>query len=248
MYLSPPSKKMTKQPELVPIWDHVDELRSRLFVGLGAVLAAAVVFYQFVDPVLAFVIRPVGRLVFTSPADAFVARLLLAVLGGLLTAMPVVLYQIWMFVAQGLKDNEKKFVRLYGPLSLVFFGLGVAFAYYVALPLSLKFLLGFSSEWLVPMITVKSYVSFLTSLVLACGLIFELPIVLIFLTAIGIATPEYLIQKRRHAIVLILIVSAVITPPDIVTLLIMTLPLVLLYEAGVMASRITYRNKIALER
>ena len=239
---------MTQQPDLAPVWDHIEELRSRLFICLGFVLMAGIAFYQFVDSVLAFVIKPVGRLVFTSPADAFVARVLLAILGGLLTAMPVVLYQIWMFVARGLKDNEKKFVRIYGPLSLLCFALGVAFAYYVALPISLKFLLGFSSEWLVPMITVKSYVSFLTSLVLACGLIFELPIVLIFLTAIGIATPEFLVQKRRHAIVLILIVSAVITPPDVITLLIMSVPLVVLYEAGVIASRITYRNKLAWER
>ena len=239
---------MTSQSDLAPFWDHVDELRSRVLVCLAAVVIAAVVFYQFVDPVFHFVIRPVGSLVFTSPADAFVARLLLAILGGLVMAMPVVLYQVWVFVSLGLKEQERRFVRLYGPLSFMFFVLGVLFAYYVALPISLKFLLGFSSEWLVPMITVKSYIGFFTSLVLACGIIFELPIVLIFLTAIGVATPEFLMQKRRHAIIIILIISAVITPPDIITLLIMTLPLVVLYEAGVVASKVTYRNKIALER
>lgn len=239
---------MTKRSDLAPFWDHVEELRSRFLKCLAAVFVATLVFYQFVDPVLRLVIKPVGHLVFTAPADAFVARLLLAVLGGVVVAMPVVLYQIWVFVALGLKEQERKFVRLYGPLSFLFFALGVLFAYYVALPISLKFLLGFSSEWMVPMITVKSYVGFFTSLVLACGIVFELPIVLIFLTAIGIATPEFLIQKRRHAIVIILIISAVITPPDVITLLIMTLPLVVLYEAGVVASKITYRNKLAWER
>ncbi|MBZ0166217.1 MAG: twin-arginine translocase subunit TatC [Candidatus Omnitrophica bacterium] len=236
---------MTKRSELAPFWDHVDELRSRMLISLVAVAIAAIVFYQVVDPVLRFVIKPVGRLVFTSPADAFIARLLLTALGGFIIAMPIVLYQTWVFIALGLREKEKKFVRVYGPLSVLFFFAGLAFAYYVALPISLKFLLGFSSDWLVPMITVKSYVTFFMSLVLAFGVIFELPIILIFLTAIGIATPEFLVQKRRHAIVIILIVSAVITPPDIITLLIMTLPLVFLYEIGLMASRITYRRKLS---
>lgn len=239
---------MTQQSDIAPFWEHVDELRSRMIKCIAAIVLSAFVFFHFVDPVLAFVIKPVGRLVFTSPADAFVARILLAILGGLVVSMPLVLYQTWAFVALGLKEQERRFIRLYGPLSLVFFVMGVMFAYYVALPISLKFLMGFSNQWLVPMITVKSYVGFFTSLVLACGIIFELPIILIFLTAIGIATPAYLSQKRRHAIIIILIISAVITPPDIITLLIMTLPLVVLYEVGVIASRITYRNKFAFER
>ena len=239
---------MTKRPDLAPFWDHVEELRSRIVVCLAVIVGGAVLFYQFVDPVLRFIIKPVGKLVFTSPADAFVARLLLAILGGLVIAMPVVLYQVWVFVSLGLKEGEKRSVLLYGPLSLICFCAGLLFAYYVALPISLRFLLGFSTDWLVPMITVKSYVTYFTSLVLACGIIFELPVVLIFLTAIGIATPEFLIQKRRHAVVIILIVSAVITPPDIITLLIMTVPLVVLYELGVVASKITYQRKLSLER
>lgn len=229
------------------IWDHIDDLRSCVIKSVIAIGLSAIVVYRFIDEVMLFIVKPVGNLVFTGPADAFVAQLTLIFLGGFILALPVILYQIWSFVALGLQSREKRYILLYAPLSLVFFVSGILFANYVALPFSIRFLMGFSSGWLVPMITIKNYISFYSTMVLAFGVIFELPIVMIFLTAIGIATPAYLSQKRRHAIIIILVVSAVITPPDLVTLLIMTCPLVFLYEIGVIASRVTYRKKYSLE-
>ncbi len=232
---------------LKPIWDHVGELRTCLVKSLLAVVLGCGVVYHYIDTIMFWIIKPVGQVIFTSPADAFVARLTLSILGGFILGLPVILHQLWSFVALALKDNERRYILMFGPLSLLFFIAGILFAYFIALPFSVRFLLGFANEWMAPMITIRNYISFFVTLVVAFGVIFELPIILVFLTAIGVATPAFLSQKRRHAIVLILFVSAVITPPDLVTLLIMTCPLLVLYELGVIASKITYRQKYSLD-
>jgi len=133
-------------------------------------------------------------------------------------------------------------VRIFGPCSLFLFFLGGIFAYFVIIPISIHFLLSFSTPSIVPMITIKSYVSFVVTMLLAFGVVFELPLVLMFLTKIGVATPAFLVQKRKYAVVIILIVSAFITPPDCVTQILMALPLIVLYEAGIIISKITYRK------
>ncbi|MGE3980543.1 MAG: twin-arginine translocase subunit TatC [Candidatus Omnitrophota bacterium] len=237
---------MTNDNQLFPVWNHIDELRTRFIKCLLGVIIGSIVFYAFVDKIMFLIIKPVGHLVFTSPGDAFVARMFLTLFGGFVISLPVVLYQVWSFVALALKSEERKYVLFFGPISLFFFIFGVAFAYYVALPMSMYFLLGFSNEWLVPMITVNNYISFFTTMLIAFGIIFELPVILIFLTAIGIATPDFLIQKRRHAIVLILIISAVVTPPDFITLLVMSFPLIILYEIGIFASKMTILRKLSV--
>ena len=224
-------------------WDHLDELRARLVKSAIAVVAGCCIVYYFIDPIISFLIHPVRYLVFNSPAAAFMARVNVSLVGGCIVALPVIFYQLGQFIMQGLKVQEQKYIRIFVPLAVVSFLLGVVFAFFVAFPTSLNFLLGFSNQQMLAMITVKSYFSFLTSFVLAFGIIFELPLVLIFLTKIGIATPAFLQQKRRHAIVLIFIVSAIITPPDVISLLVMAIPLVILYELGVWASCLTYRHR-----
>ena len=232
---------MTRNPDELSFFEHFDELRRRLIKSLVAVIVAACLFYPFVDSVLAFLIRPVGRVVFTSPSDAFVARFMLVVWGGVIFALPVILYQFWRFVSAGLKAHERKYVVFFAPLSLALFFAGSAFGYFVMIPVGMKFLLGFATDFMVPMITVQNYLSFVTTLVLAFGVTFELPLALMFLAKIGVVTPAFLAQKRRHAIVIILIVSAVITPPDAVSQMIMALPLVVLYELGIIVSRFVHR-------
>jgi len=225
-------------------FEHLDELRVCLTRSLIALIIAAVCFYPFIDQVLHYIIRPVGKLVFTSPADAFVTRMMLTLMGGFFIALPYIFYHIWSFVASGLKDTERRYIIVYGPLSFLLFILGSVFAYFIMIPISLKFLLSFSSEILTPMITIKNYISFLGTMVLAFGIVFELPIIMLFLTKIGIATPEFLMQKRKHAIVLILIVSAIITPPDFITQILIAGPLIILYEIGVIVSKWTYKRPL----
>ena len=223
-------------------WDHLEELRGRLIKALLAFVVASFIFYSFIDHILATLVKPIGHLVFTSPSDAFMARVTLALWGGFFLALPVIFYQLWQFVAAGLKEREKRYVIIFAPVSIILFLIGAIFAYFVAVPMAMQFLMSFSSELMVPMITVKNYISFVGTLMLGFGVVFELPLILMFLTKIGIATPEFLVQKRRHAIVLILIVSAILTPPDIISQLIMAIPLIVLYELGIIVSKITYRN------
>ncbi len=233
---------MSENPRHLSWGGHLDELRGRLLKIIITVVLMSIIVYRFIDKILVFIIKPVGQLVFTSPADAFLARITLVFFVGLFLSFPVTLYQIWKFVAVGLKQTEIKYVYFFGPCSFFLFVLGGLFAYFITIPISIRFLLSFSSDFIVPMITIKSYISFIGTMILAFGVVFELPLVLMFLTKIGIATPDFLAQKRRYAVVLILIVSAIITPPDIITQLIMAGPLIVLYEVGILVSRITYRE------
>jgi sec-independent protein translocase protein TatC len=232
----------SSSPASLSFFEHLDELRGRLIKSIFAIFICACIFYPFIDQTLSLLIKPVGKLVFTSPTDAFVARLALTIFAGIFLALPVVLYQFWKFIAVGLKAHERKYIVIFAPWSLILFIIGGLFAYFVAIPISIRFLLSFSSDLIVPMITIKSYISFVGTLILAFGIVFELPLILIFFTKIGIATPAFLIQKRKYAIVIILILSALITPPDFITQLIMAAPLIALYEIGIMASKIIYRE------
>ena len=223
--------------------EHAEELRMRLIKAIVAVFICSAVVYFNVEALMGTLIRPIGHVIFTSPADAFTARLTCAFFGGVFLALPFVAYQIWTFVAAGLNEKEKSSIQVYGPLSYVIFLLGVAFAYFLVIPISIKFLLSFSSEILTPMITVKSYLMYVWMMMVVFGGVFELPIILMFLTKIGIATPAFLADKRKYAVVTILTVSALITPPDVITQLILSFPLIILYEVGIMASKAMQKKK-----
>ncbi|HQP10053.1 MAG TPA: twin-arginine translocase subunit TatC [Candidatus Omnitrophota bacterium] len=228
---------MKRNPDDLSFLDHYEELRRRIIKCLCAILIGACCFYAFLDPVLAFLIKPVGRLVFVAPGEAFVVRIMLSVFGGAFFALPVILYHIWRFVIAGLKREEIKYVRIFAPFSFFLFIAGGLVAYFIAVPIAIRFLLNFSTETIVPMITVKNYISFVGTMLLAFGLIFELPLAVMFLAKIGVITPIFLERNRRQAIVIILIVSAVLTPPDVITQLIMAGPLIILYEIGIWAAR-----------
>jgi sec-independent protein translocase protein TatC len=188
-------------------------------------------------------IAPAGQLVFTAPADAFSAYMMVGSIMALLIASPYIVYQVWAFVGGALKPAEKKFVLIFAPLSLLFFLSGAAIAYFIAVPRAYKFLMSFSSDYLVPMVTVKNYLGFLGHMILAFGVAFELPLILAFLAKIGIASPEYLRQKRRHAIIIILIVAVILAPPDIMSMLLLAVPLVILYEVGIVFVKFFYKHK-----
>ncbi|MBI3602789.1 MAG: twin-arginine translocase subunit TatC [Candidatus Omnitrophica bacterium] len=235
---------------------HLDELRRRLIKVLLGLIAATLVCYNFVGKILPWLIkpaclagppageagRPAGHLVFISPTEAFGAYMTLAVVMGFLVSLPWTLYQVWGFVASALRPHEKKFIATFGPLSFLFFLSGVLFAYFVAIPLTYKFLMSFSSQYMQPMITVGHYMGFLANMLIAFGVTFELPLILAFLAKIGIATPEFLRQKRRHAIMIILIMAAIVTPPDVISQILLALPLMLLYEVGIIFAKVCYRG------
>ncbi len=222
---------------------HIEELRSRIIKSAGAFVLAFCLCYGFIGKLIPYLIAPAGHLVFTAPADAFSAYMMVGALMALIIASPYIFYQIWAFIGGALKPSEKKFVLIFAPLSLLFFLSGGAFAYFLAVPRAYKFLMSFSSDYLVPMVTVKNYLGFLGHMIVAFGVAFELPLVLAFLAKIGIASPEYLRQMRRHAYMIILIIAALLAPPDIMSMLLLAVPLIVLYEVGIVFVKFFYKHK-----
>jgi sec-independent protein translocase protein TatC len=235
------SKKAKNTDKPLALIGHLEELRNRALKSAAFIIIASCLLYAFVDKIYDSLVKPVGRLVFIAPEEAFVTRIKIAFFGGLFLSLPFVLYQAWKFIRTGLKPNEKKYTLLFGPLSFLFFALGAIFGYSIILPIGIKFLLGFATDEIVPMISISRYISFMAMLTFAFGIIFELPLASLFLTKIGVVTPNFLSKKRRHAIVCLFIAAAVFTPPDVITQLLMAIPLLLLYEIGIIFSRLAYK-------
>lgn len=180
---------------------------------------------------------PPIQLINTSMAGQFTMHLWVSFVGGIVLAFPYVVWEIWRFIRPALYENERRGARgLVFWVSLLFI-LGALFGYFILTPLSVNFLGNYTvSSEVGNYIDVRSYVSLVTMLVLSCGLLFELPVAVYFLSRIGLVTPEFLRKYRRHAIVLNLLLSAIITPPDLVSQIIVALPIALLYEVGILIS------------
>ena len=223
------------------IVEHLDEVRARLLKSIVFIIICSCILYNFIDVFLSILIRPVGKLIFIAPTEAFIVNIKIAFLGGLFLSSPFVIYQIWKFISDGLERNEKKYALLFGPASFIFFILGACFGYFIIIPIGIRFLLGFATDLITPMISVSEYASFVGTLTFAFGIVFQLPLALMFLTKIGVITPIFLSRKRRHAVVLIFILAAILTPPDVITQCLMAVPLLILYEIGIIFSRLAYR-------
>ena len=236
----------------MPFLDHLEELRWRIIYALAAVLVCVGIGFFIASQfdVVGLLARPVlplipeHKLVYTHPSEGFTIILNAAITFGLVMSSPVIIYQIWAFLAPALHMHEKR-VGL-GVLfsGVVLFVAGAALAYFVVVPLALPWLFGFAGPALVPLITAEDYFSFLFAMVLTFGVSFELPIVILALAALGIVTPAFLSKYRRHAIVLIIIVGAFLTPGDMVwTTIALAVPLYALYEISVLAALVIYRRK-----
>ncbi len=234
----------------LPITSHLQELRKRLIVSFIAIGVGFVLCYSFADSIFNILAAPLlkvmpqgGSLIFISVAEAFFTYMKVAFIASVILTSPFILYQIWAFVAPGLYQKEKKYVVPFVLGGSLFFAIGVLFGYFVAIPVGFKFLLGYATDVIKPMPSMKEYLSFSIKFLLAFGLVFEFPVVLVLLAKIGIIDAKMLARQRKYAILLIFIIAAAVTPsPDLISQVVMALPLMALYELSILLSRIFGRK------
>ncbi|NPV06239.1 MAG: twin-arginine translocase subunit TatC [Syntrophaceae bacterium] len=235
----------------MPLTAHLEELRKRLVRSLIAVGVAFVACFFFKEDLFAIVARPLIRvlppgshLIYTGLPEAFFTYIKVSFYAGLFLASPVVLYQAWKFISPGLYPGERKFVAPFVATSTLLFVAGVCFGYFLVLPPAYSFFLEFSTDFLKPMLSMREYLTLTLKLLLAFGIIFEIPVFLFFMTKIGLVTPRKLARMRRYAIVVFFIVAALITPtPDAFTQSMMAIPMIILYEVGILVSKLAARRK-----
>lgn len=222
--------------------EHLEELRLRIIKSVIFIAVASLFVYNFSDKILSYLVKPVGKVVFLSPAEAFMTKLKIGFFGGLFVASPFVTYQVWKFVSAGLNRSERKYALLFCPVSFILFIIGAGFGYFIIIPIGLKLLLAYATDVMTPMIRVADYISFIGALSFVFGVVFQVPLIILFLAKIGVVNTAFLSSKRRHAIVIIFIVAAALTPPDVVTQFLMAVPLIILYEVGIIFSRFVQRK------
>ena len=241
----------------MPFLDHLEELRWRILWSFLAIVIGSVMGFILVlrfgvldiliDPYYA-VMEDEVKLVFLSPTEPFFLILKVGILGGLVLSSPIIIYQIWSFLSPALERQEKRAIIPALYLGVVLFAAGVAMSYYMALPVTLRFLLFFAEGYFDQMLQAGPYLGFVTKLLMAFGILFELPVVIMILSALGLVTPAFLREKRRHAIVIITVLASFLSPGDVVTVTAMMMaPLVLLYEFSILLSVVITRKRRARE-
>ena len=250
----------------MPFLEHLEELRWRIIwsllaVGIGSAIGILAVLrfgvmslltaplYSAVqavsqgNPDLAPFLGS-GRLVFLDLGGPLFFAIKLGLLVGLFLSSPVVVYQIWNFLAPALKDREKRVIVPSLMLGLVLFSAGVAMGYFIALPLTIRFLLAFGAEWFTPSLTTEFYFPLVFRILVTFGLVFELPVLILILSSLGVVTPAMLRSKRRHAIAIMLVGASILTPGDVLSLTVLLMvPMILLYEVSIVLSALVRRER-----
>lgn len=233
---------MSEVEDRQPLVEHLGELRDRLIKCAYAIFICGIIAWFFSAEIFELIRVPIapylnntdGGLIFTHPMDKFMAHVKVAMLAGLIFSCPVWLYQLWKFVAPGLYAHEQKYAAAFIVSGTMLFVAGVLFVYYLVFPAAFKFLLGFGGDVDKPLITISEYLSFFVTTTLVFGISFELPLILVLLGLIGIVDVAKLRKHRRYAIVLLAVVSAVVTPPDMLSMIMLLVPLLFLYEVSIL--------------
>lgn len=254
-------ERQTVSDKKMPLTEHLGELRKRIVISLIALSVgfglsfyySEHIFYLLTLPLysklkfsltnpfisLEILENPERQLVFLAPAEAFWMHLKISVISGIIVSSPIILYEFWRFVAPGLLLKEKQYVF---PLIIVIatlFLFGALFCFFFILPFAMNFLLTYKTEALKPMLSVGRYIDFCLKFILAFGAIFEIPVVIVFLTKIGVITTQSLAKNRKYAVIGAFVIAALLTPtPDAFNQILMAGPIILLYEAGILASKL----------
>jgi sec-independent protein translocase protein TatC len=259
------SKRNEKE---MPFLEHLDELRSRLIKLLLAVVFFAAISGFYIDNIFNFLVAPYSHaierlvkekildeataktlhLVYLTPTGGFMIYLKLALTVGVLASIPVIVYQLWQFIAPGLLSHEKRIVPRLVFFTTLCFLAGASLCYFFVLEFGLRYLLQFQSGVLTPMISIDEYFGFVTILIIVFGLVFEMPVIAYFLTRIGLLTPAFLRQKWRYSVVAILVAAAILTPTtDWFTMLFLAVPLMVLYEVSIWVSKMALPKEMKQE-
>ncbi len=242
--------KQAQPDEKQPFVSHLQELRQRIMLCLASVAVAFLATYYFRERVNVFLLLPFKKVmpagsgfIFTGVTEAFITYFKIWIITAVTISSPVIIYQIWMFVSPGLYDKEKKYVYPLIIWGSFFFAAGVAFCYYIVMPNLYSFFISFGSDMIMPMPDLREYISLTLKLLVVFGFIFELPLVAYFFAKAGIVDHRSLAKKRRYAILAAFIVSAVLTPPDVVSQILLALPIWGLYELSVIIARYFGKRK-----
>jgi len=228
--------------EKMPFTQHLEELRKRLIISAIAIGIGFLIGYFFKERIFEWLMRPLlqvlpkgesQKLIYTAPHEAFVTYLKVSFIAGVGLASPVIIYQIWRFIAPGLYQNERRYLVPIVLFSTIFFLGGAMFGYFVVFPFGFQFFVSFANDFITPMISTREFTSFATRLLFAFGLVFEMPIFAFFLARIGLLNAKFMRKQRKYAILFIFVAAAVLTPPDVISQLLMAMPLLVLYEISV---------------
>ena len=215
-----------------PIYEHVKELRYRLISSIIIILVLSIISYFFYDLLLNFLVKPLGKeLIFLAPQDAFLFKFKVIILTGFLFSFPAILYHSCRFISSA--PDKKIKVSLLFISAVILFIISLIFSYFVVLPVGLKFLLSFASDILKPEITADKYFSFIFSLFLGPIIIFQMPLIIFSLNKMGIIRKKTLKENRKIAVLAIFIIAAIVTPPDAITMFLLAIPLIMIYEASI---------------
>ncbi|HIJ19499.1 MAG TPA: twin-arginine translocase subunit TatC [Deltaproteobacteria bacterium] len=233
-----------------PFMGHLEELRKRLIACAIAVGVGFVVSYIFAEKLFQILIAPLkavlpegDRLIFTALPEMFFTYLKVAFISGIMLVAPYIFYQLWLFIAPGLYKTEKKYVIPFVIASTILFVGGALFGYFVVFPFGFQFFISFTNEYVKALPSVQQYFGFAVKLLFAFGIVFELPVVIFFLTKMGVVTPALLRKNRKYAILLSFVVAAILTPPDVITQCMMAGPLIILFEIGILVSMTAWKKK-----
>ena len=230
--------------------DHLEEFRWRLIKSILSIIIGGLITFFFIDNFLDLLLLPLSNVDSKNPVNLqvlsvqgmFIIKWTIALVGGIIFSVPIITYQIWKFIAPGLYANEKGFVLPLVLFSFLSFTTGILFSYFILIPYCLNFFTSLSGDTVLNNFSINHYFSFITWMLLGSGIVFQLPVISLLLSIIGLLTPPFMRHYRRHSIVAIFILSSFITPPDPVSMLVMALPLIILYEISIGISWLVNRS------
>ena len=232
------------KPQDMDLIGHFEELRKRLIITIGTFLVLFIIAFIYVQDIYQWIVSDIEvQLAILGPSDILWVYLLLACVVAISGTIPMAAYQFWLFVRPALKEMERKVTLAYIPALFLLFIIGISFGYFVIFPIVYQFLLSLSEDMFMTFFTTEKYFRFLLHMTLPFGFLFELPVVIMFLTSLGVLNPYRLQKIRKYSYFVLIVTAVLITPPDLLSDILVIIPLIFLYECSVLLSKVVYRRK-----